>query len=1021
MKHTLTDRLLKRELGGTSRYSAIKGIYGDKQWVEDLDIVNELGGHTGCVNALSWSKSGQLLASGSDDKYLNIHRYQPESSTAPFSLTHSVSTGHSANIFSVKFMPHSDDRTVVTAAGDSEVRVFDIEYSGRSAENSSSTSSAAAAAGRSRQMNSMFNGVSYLNQGDTNGRVYRSHSDRVKRIVTESSPHLFLTCSEDGEVRQWDLRQPSSAYPPGRGGRGFRAWRAGGGDETGDVPPPLISYKRYGLDLNTISCSPSQPHYIALGGAHLYCFLHDRRMVGRDLSLERGSPGGRAPSAGTTDDEQMGTATKCVRRFAPGKQSRRSGPGPSHHITACKISDANPNEMIVSWSGDDIYSFDLVQSPDAREAEAKESTERAARSKGRAREQRERKRKRNQRPSQSSAAGEKPLRQRQKEDPALRVRYGNGETENIPLSNGRGGLSSMTEEAREAVMTPQQRASNRIAKGLVRIRKSMFSLEENSSSSSGVRESDITPHTPSFTSVLGFTASYLTQMDDIMRSWRYPVDPEQDEVTLHQTLRRNRQSARRFVQASGTLARVLGGKLRTAGSGPSPMLSQFKEISPAPNEAKLDQTSHFSYDFLKAILLWLESGLEGLLQGFKRPANVPKTSTRFPIPEEAGREAIDEILIPYLLRLASDRSILNVDANRFETEEARTIFSSEKAAVISFGNAIKIPLEDLERAIMPANTSEDSQGRRPENIRAMDRKAATRYWAFKVGRAVLMKAGEKVNYSFVNRAFGGLEMSVVSDLEEENESDSSADEEVVESFTLVHGSGDNDTSSVEDCMTIDSEGSTSTGDQLGSSRETPASQGFQSTLTSSRREPLRERARSINADSDEDTATADEPSADALMAEIDIGDESDAELALREEVDHEDEDEDEDEAGDDQDTDVDDDDDDDTQMEDPESDSDDSLTQNFRRRTGLSSTRLREKSISNIPCSSHTGVYTGHCNVKTVKDVNYFGMDDQYVVSGCDSGHFFIWDKKTSQLVNILEGDGEVVNVVQGMWLSILF
>jgi nuclear receptor interaction protein len=36
------------------------------------------------------------------------------------------------------------------------------------------------------------------------------------------------------------------------------------------------------------------------------------------------------------------------------------------------------------------------------------------------------------------------------------------------------------------------------------------------------------------------------------------------------------------------------------------------------------------------------------------------------------------------------------------------------------------------------------------------------------------------------------------------------------------------------------------------------------------------------------------------------------------------------------------------------------------------------------------------------------------VVSGSDDGNLFIWDRKTSQLVNILEGDGEVVNVIQG-------
>lgn len=96
-------------------------------------------------------------------------------------------------------MPHSNDRTLVTAAGDAEVRVFDIEYSGQSME--SSTSANIATTGRGQRFQNMYRGVRYLSDGNTNARVYRSHADRVKRIVTESSPNLFLTCSEDGEVR----------------------------------------------------------------------------------------------------------------------------------------------------------------------------------------------------------------------------------------------------------------------------------------------------------------------------------------------------------------------------------------------------------------------------------------------------------------------------------------------------------------------------------------------------------------------------------------------------------------------------------------------------------------------------------------------------------------------------------------------------------------------------------------------------------------------------------------------------
>ena len=95
-------------------------------------------------------------------------------------------------------MPHSNDRTLVTAAGDAEVRVFDIEYSGGVTE--ASAGSRIALTGRGQRFQNMYRGVRYLSDGNTNARVYRSHADRVKRIVTESSPHLFLTCSEDGEV-----------------------------------------------------------------------------------------------------------------------------------------------------------------------------------------------------------------------------------------------------------------------------------------------------------------------------------------------------------------------------------------------------------------------------------------------------------------------------------------------------------------------------------------------------------------------------------------------------------------------------------------------------------------------------------------------------------------------------------------------------------------------------------------------------------------------------------------------------
>lgn len=54
MSPSLNDRLLWREAGHSLGNTALRGIYGDRSLVEDLDIVNELGGHSGCVNALRY-------------------------------------------------------------------------------------------------------------------------------------------------------------------------------------------------------------------------------------------------------------------------------------------------------------------------------------------------------------------------------------------------------------------------------------------------------------------------------------------------------------------------------------------------------------------------------------------------------------------------------------------------------------------------------------------------------------------------------------------------------------------------------------------------------------------------------------------------------------------------------------------------------------------------------------------------------------------------------------------------------
>ena len=44
-----------------------------------------------------------------------------------------------------------------------------------------------------------------------------------------------------------------------------------------------------------------------------------------------------------------------------------------------------------------------------------------------------------------------------------------------------------------------------------------------------------------------------------------------------------------------------------------------------------------------------------------------------------------------------------------------------------------------------------------------------------------------------------------------------------------------------------------------------------------------------------------------------------------------------------------------------------------------------------------------------MKGVNFFGLKSEYVVSGSDCGHIFLWDKTSQEVVQMLEGDHEGV------------
>ncbi|XP_078162101.1 uncharacterized protein LOC144557407 isoform X2 [Carex rostrata] len=62
---------------------------------------------------------------------------------------------------------------------------------------------------------------------------------------------------------------------------------------------------------------------------------------------------------------------------------------------------------------------------------------------------------------------------------------------------------------------------------------------------------------------------------------------------------------------------------------------------------------------------------------------------------------------------------------------------------------------------------------------------------------------------------------------------------------------------------------------------------------------------------------------------------------------------------------------------------------------------------------SELKVYEGHSNRKTVKGVYFLGPSCEYVTSGSDSGHAFIWRKRDGVILRALKGDRFVVNCIE--------
>ncbi|XP_035231495.1 DDB1- and CUL4-associated factor 6-like isoform X1 [Stegodyphus dumicola] len=71
-----------------------------------------------------------------------------------------------------------------------------------------------------------------------------------------------------------------------------------------------------------------------------------------------------------------------------------------------------------------------------------------------------------------------------------------------------------------------------------------------------------------------------------------------------------------------------------------------------------------------------------------------------------------------------------------------------------------------------------------------------------------------------------------------------------------------------------------------------------------------------------------------------------------------------------------------------------------------------ESLLTNVTQPRVKKKFTGHRNARTmIKEATFWG--DNFIMSGSDCGHIFIWDRHTAELVMLMEADHHVVNCLQ--------
>ncbi|PNH07294.1 WD and tetratricopeptide repeats protein 1 [Tetrabaena socialis] len=226
-------------------------------------------------------------------------------------MWHVAQHGHTGSILAARFLTGSGGSKLVCCSTDRQVRLVDLHKQA--------------------------------------ARPFLCHRARVKALAVVS-PDTFLSASEDGTVRLFDVRQASSSRPSGSAA----PW-------SGDAQSLLVEQRceRAGrsslrISINSLAVSPLEPHLFATGGGDPFARLYDMRML--RTPHEQASPATGITGARPSWVSCYAPHHLCTPSLAAGAPTGFSTLGRVRHLTGVTFA-AGGRHLLLSYSGEAVYAM----------------------------------------------------------------------------------------------------------------------------------------------------------------------------------------------------------------------------------------------------------------------------------------------------------------------------------------------------------------------------------------------------------------------------------------------------------------------------------------------------------------------------------------------------------------------------------------------------------------------------------------------------------------------------------------